>query len=70
VTHEVKAKFTYSFKNLLSLYYSSSGFACTTHVPGSGKTLEDGVGSSGTGVTVCKPLCECWKSNPGPLEEQ
>ena len=39
MAHEVKAKFIYSFKNLLSLYYSSSGFACTTHVPGTGKTL-------------------------------
>lgn len=25
----------------------------------------------GTGVTAsCEPLCRCWESNPGPLQEQ
>lgn len=32
---------------------------------------EEGVGSSGTGVTSgCKEPCRCWKLSPGPLEEQ
>jgi hypothetical protein len=33
--------------------------------------LEEGTGSSGTGVRVGRELvCGCWESNPGPLEEQ
>ena len=33
--------------------------------------LEEGVGSSGTGVLhTHEPACGCWKLNPGPLQEQ
>lgn len=33
--------------------------------------LEEGIRSTGTGVTDgYKPLQGCWESNPGPLEEQ
>lgn len=33
---------------------------------------EEGVGSSGTGVTdgCVEPKCVCWNSNANPLEEQ
>lgn len=31
---------------------------------------EEGIGSPGTGATDgCEPPCECWDSNPGPLQE-
>ena len=32
---------------------------------------EEGIGFPGTGVADgCEPLCGCWESNLGPLEEQ
>lgn len=32
---------------------------------------EEAIWSTGTGVTICCELpCDCWKSNPDPLEEQ
>lgn len=34
------------------------------------KTLEEGIGSPGAGVTVgWEPPCRYWDKNPGPLEE-
>lgn len=32
---------------------------------------EDDLGFPGSGVTYsCEPPCQCWKLNPGPLQEQ